>query len=53
MAGVRDNKRGTIGYLYIVGGTTVNWVSKLQNIDALSTIDAEYVAAIEANKEMI
>eukprot|EP00253_Pinus_taeda_P034959 PITA_34959 len=34
-------------------GTTISWVSKIQSVVALSTIETEYVAATEASKEMI
>ena len=53
MAGDEDNKRSTTGYVFTVGGTTVSWISKLQQVVALSTMEAEYVAATEASKEMI
>ena len=53
MAGDRDNRRSTIGYVFTVGGTAVSWVSKPQSVVALSTTEAEYVAATEASKEMI
>eukprot|EP00253_Pinus_taeda_P026018 PITA_26018 len=53
MAGDRDNRRSTTGYVFTVGATTVSWVSKLQSVVALSTTEAEYVAATKANKEMI
>ncbi|KAH9316784.1 hypothetical protein KI387_044022 [Taxus chinensis] len=53
MAGDVDNRRSTTGYIYIIGGTTVSWISRLQKLVALSTIEAEYVAATEASKEMI
>ena len=53
MAGDRDNMRSTTGYVFTVGGTTVNWVSKLQSVVALSTMVVEYVAATEASKELI
>ena len=39
----RDNRRSTIGYVFIVGGTTISWVSKLQNIGSFSTTEAKYV----------
>ena len=29
MTGNRDNMRRTIGYVFVVGGTTVSWVSKM------------------------
>ena len=53
MAGDKDNKRITTGYVFSVGGTTISWISKLQQVVALSTTEAEYVAAREASKEMI
>ena len=53
MAGDRDNRTITIGYVFTVGGTVVSWVSKIQSVLALSTTEAEYVVAIEASKEMI
>jgi len=53
MAGDKDSRRSTIGYVFIVGGTVVSWISKLQKVVALSTIEAEYVATIEASKEVI
>eukprot|EP00253_Pinus_taeda_P035207 PITA_35207 len=53
MAGDRDNRRSTTGYVFTVGGTTVSWVSKIQSVVALSTIEVEYVAATEASNEII
>ena len=53
MAGDRDNRRSTTGYVFTVGGTTISWVSKIQSVVALSTTEVEYVAATEASKEMI
>ena len=53
MAGDIDGRRSTTGYVFIVSDTAVSWISKLQNIVALSTTEAEYVAATEASKEMI
>ncbi len=53
MAGDRDHRRSTTGYVFTVGGKTTSWVSKLQIVVALSTTGAEYVAATEASKEMI
>ena len=53
MAGDRDKRRRTIGYVFTVGGTTVSWVSKIQNIIVVSTTETEYVIATEASKEMI
>ena len=48
-----DKKRSQIGYMFTLGGCTVSWQATLQNIVALSTIEAEYTAAVEAFKEAI
>ena len=53
MAGDRDKRRRTTRYVFTVGGIAVSWVSKIQSVVALSTTEAEYVAAIEASKEII
>ena len=53
MDGDKDNKRSTTGYVFTMGGTTVSWISKLQKVVALATMEAEYVATTEASKEMI
>jgi hypothetical protein len=53
MVGDKDSRRSTIGYVFTIGGTKVSWISKLQKVVALSTIEADYVATIEAIKEMI
>ena len=48
-----DTRQSTTGYVFTVGMAAVSWVSRLMKINALSTIEAEYVATIEASKEMI
>ena len=53
MAGDKDSKRSTIGYVFTIGGTIVSLTSKLQKVVALSTTEAECVVATEASKEMI
>ena len=53
MVGNKDNCRITTGYVFILGGTSLSWVSKIQSVVALSTTEAEYVAATEASKEII
>jgi hypothetical protein len=45
MAGDKDSRRSTTGYVFTVGGTIVSWILKLQKVVALSTMEAEYVAA--------
>ena len=53
MAGDKDNRRSTTGYVFTIGGTIVSWISKLEKVVALSTTEVEYVAFIEASKEII
>eukprot|EP00253_Pinus_taeda_P003064 PITA_03064 len=53
MVGDKDNRRSTTGCVFTVGATVVSWVSKIQSVLSLSTTEAEYVAALEASKEMI
>jgi len=43
-AGEVDHQRGTASYIFTVGTTTVSWISWIQKIVVLSTIEAEYVA---------
>jgi hypothetical protein len=50
---IKIARRSTTGYVFTIGGTTISWISKLQKVVSLSTIEAEYVASIEASKEMI
>jgi len=49
-AGNVDSQRSTTGYVFTLGNELVSWVSRLQKIVALSTIEAEYVAATKTCK---
>ena len=53
MAGDVDNRRSTSGYLMTFSGGAVSWQSRLQKCVALSTTEAEYIAAAEACKELL
>jgi hypothetical protein len=50
--GCKDTGRSTGGYLVKIGSGAVSWCSKLQSIVALSTTEAEYIAAVSAGKEI-
>jgi hypothetical protein len=53
MAGDLDGRKSTSGYLFTFAGGAVSWQSKLQKCVALSTTEAEYIAATEACKELL
>ncbi|MCO5547319.1 hypothetical protein L7F22_000767 [Adiantum nelumboides] len=52
-AGHPDCRKSTSGYVFTFTGGAVSWISRLQKCVALSTIEAEYVAATEASKEAL
>lgn len=52
-AACKDSRKSTTGYIFLIGGTPISWISRLQRNIALSTTESEYVALAEAAKEMI
>jgi hypothetical protein len=52
-AGDLQQRKSTTGFLIYCGDSLVSWASKRQQIVALSTTEAEFVAATEAVKDMI
>ena len=52
-AGNPDNGRSTSGYVVKMGNGAISWSSRLQGIVALSTTEAEFVAATSAGQEIL
>lgn len=52
-AGNVDNRRSQSGYAFTMYGGAVSWKSSLQDVVALSTTEAEYIALTAAVKESI
>ena len=52
-AGDLDQRRSTTGYVFTVAECVISWKAELQNTIALSTVEAKYMAAVEASKEAL
>ncbi|KXZ41602.1 hypothetical protein GPECTOR_370g152 [Gonium pectorale] len=52
-AGDLDTRRSTTGYVFVMGGGAICWQSKLQQTVALSTVEAEYMAASAATRQAL
>lgn len=48
-----DSGRSTGGFVVMANSGAISWSSKLQTIVALSTTEAEYIAAVDAGKEIM
>jgi hypothetical protein len=48
-----EDKRSTIGFVFIMGGGTISWSNKRQPTIALSTTKVEYMVNTQATKEAI
>jgi hypothetical protein len=48
-----EDRRSTIGFVFMMGGGAISWSSKRQPTITLSTTEAEYMANTQATKEAI
>lgn len=48
MAGDVDDRKSTTGVLFMLGGNSITWQSQKQKVVALSSCEAEYIAATTA-----
>lgn len=53
LAGSLDGRKSTSGHMVTFAGGAVAWQSKLQKCVALSTTEAEFIAAVEATKDLL
>ena len=51
--GDQINRRSTSGYIFCLAGAAISWLSKKQPTVALSSAEAEYMAAYNAAQEII
>jgi len=49
----QDHRRAISGFVVLIDGGAVSWSSKKQELVTLSTMEAEYVAATHAAKELV
>jgi hypothetical protein len=52
-AGCADTRKSTTGYVLVLNGAAVSWKSKRQNVVALSSAEAEFMAASSLVQEVI
>lgn len=48
-----EQRKSTTGFVFMLSGGAIAWMSRRQSIIALSTAEAEYVAACEATMEAV
>ena len=53
MAGDIDGRRSTSGVLVFLGSAPISWLSLKQKVVALSTCEAEYIAAATAACQVV
>ena len=49
----RESRKSTSGYVFTLGGGAISWRSVKQSSIADSTMEAKYISASEATKEVV
>ena len=52
-AGNKDDRRSVTGYVFMLAGAPISWQSRSQTTVALSSMEAEYMAACAATQESL
>lgn len=52
-AGDLDTRKSTTGYIFMLNGGPISWISQKQSCIALSTTEAEFMASCEAAKNLL
>ena len=48
-----NQRKSVMGYVFMVAEYTVSWKTKLQDTEALSITEVEYIAPVEVSKEAL
>ncbi|ESW98399.1 Polyprotein (gag/pol) of Ty1/Copia retrotransposon [Ogataea parapolymorpha DL-1] len=51
--GSKEDRKSTSGYVFMLGDSPITWRSKKQEVVALSTTEAEYIALSDGVKELL
>nr|GFC74816.1 putative retrotransposon protein [Tanacetum cinerariifolium] len=49
----KDDTKSQMGYVFVLNGGVVDWVSAKQSTTVMSSTEAEYIAAAEASMEAV
>ncbi|GKC15457.1 hypothetical protein Tco_1012239 [Tanacetum coccineum] len=49
----KDDTKSQTGYVFVLNGGAVDWKSAKQSTTAMSSIEAEYIVAVEASMEVV